>query len=327
MQTNRSPLWALAGAVVGFMMPVVGMGLLAAVCLLSLIVMGGMALAPSGNAVYVSGPGSGPTVAILDVKGTIVSGSAGAFNVDSVAAADDILPLIRLAAKDTDVKAIVLRVDSPGGSVVPTDEIYHALKECGKPIVVSMGELAASGGYYISMAGQWLIANANTLTGSIGVISEFPEASQLLDNLGVTIAVIKSGKVKDLGSMYRPMTPEEQALWQSIVDETYEGFVQVVAEGRNMPVDKVRQLADGRVFTGRRALELGLIDALGYEEDAIAKATELGGITATPRVIRLVPSSRSVVSSLLSGSSWQSFLGANSLSDLLAPRLEYRWTG
>jgi protease-4 len=327
MQTNKSPLWALAGAAVGFMMPIIGIGFLAATCLLSLIVMSGMVSTSSGNAVYVSGPGSGPTVAILDVRGTIVSGSAGAFSVDSIAAADDIIPLIRQAAKNTDVKAIVLRVNSPGGSVVPTDEIYHALKECGKPIVVSMGELAASGGYYISMAGEYLLANANTLTGSIGVISEFPEASQLLNNLGITVAVIKSGKVKDLGSLYRPMTPEEQALWQNLVDETYEAFVQVVAEGRNMPVEKVRSLADGRVFTGRQALELGLIDALGYEEDAIAKAAELGGITATPRVIRLIPPSTSFLSSLLSGSVWKSFLGGNSLDDLLAPKLEYRWTG
>jgi protease-4 len=327
MQTNKSPLWALAGAAVGFMMPIVGMACLAAVCLLSLAVMSGMSFASSGNAVYISGPGAGPTVAIIDINGIIVGGSAGAFDVGSVAAADDIIPLIRQAAKDADVKAIVLRVDSPGGSVVPTDEIYHALKGCGKPIVVSMGELAASGGYYVSMAGRHLFANANTLTGSIGVISEFPEASQLLKNLGITVEVIKSGKAKDLGSMYRPMTPEEQELWQGLVDETYEAFIRVVAEGRNMPVEKVRELADGRVFTGRQALALGLIDSLGYEEDAIAKAAELGGITATPRVIRLVTSSPPLLASLLSGGFWRSFLGGNSLSDLLAPKLEYRWTG
>jgi hypothetical protein len=168
---------------------------------------------------------------------------------------------------------------------------------------------------------------ANTLTGSIGVISEFPEASQLMKNLGVTVAVIKSGAVKDMGSLYRPMTDEEQALWQKVIDETYGSFVQIVADGRHMPADKVRALADGRVFTGRQALALGLVDALGYEEDALAKAAALGGIKGTPRVIHLAPPAFSFLSALLSGQISQSLLPGNFLSDLLAPKLEYRWTG
>jgi protease-4 len=158
------------------------------------------------------------------------------------------------------------------------------------------------------------------------VISSFPEASQLLKNLGVTVSVIKSGAVKDIGSLYRPMTDEEKALWQKVVDETYESFVQIVAEGRHMPVEKVRELADGTVYTGRQALALGLIDALGYQEDAVAKAAELGGIKGTPRVILLSPPAESLLS-LLSGRLNQNLLSQDLLNDLLAPKLEYRWTG
>jgi protease-4 len=328
-QTNRSPWWALGGAAFGFLLPFVGFACVSAVCLFSMAGMSAMSapVSTTGNAQHLSGPLSGPAVAVIDINGEIVSGSSASLGVTSLVAADDVIPLVEQAASSADIQAILLRVNSPGGSVVPSDQIYHALKESGKPIVVLMGELAASGGYYISMAAEYLIANPNTLTGSIGVISSFPEASELMKNLGVTVSVIKSGAVKDIGSMYRPMTEEEKALWQKVVDETYESFVQVVAEGRNMPADKVRELADGSVYTGRQALALGLIDALGYPEDAVAKAAELGGIDGTPRVILLAPPTPSLFSSLLSGRLNQSLLSENFLDDLLAPKLEYRWTG
>jgi protease-4 len=328
MQTNRSPLWALGGAAVGFTLPILGLACVAVVCLVSLVGMSGLTSTGAvQDEIHLSGPASGPAVAVIDINGEIVSGSSGTIGTSSLAVSDDIIPLVKRAASDSDVKAILLRINSPGGSVVASDQIYHALKGCGKPIVVSMGELTASGGYYISMAGQYLVANSNTLTGSIGVISEFPEASQLMKNLGVTVAVIKSGQVKDIGSMYRPMTDEEKALWQKVIDETYESFVQIVADGRRMPAEKVRELADGRVYTGRQALALGLVDALGYEEDALAKAAALGGIKGTPRVFRLASPSFSLISALLSGRFNQSILPENFLSDLLAPKLEYRWTG
>jgi len=329
MQTNRSPLWVLGGAVVGFALPFLGMACVAAVCLFSLAGASGLAsTGVSQNQQHISGPTSGPAVAVIDIDGEIVSGSSGTIGLgSSYAVSGDIIPLVQQAASDSEVKAILLRVDSPGGSVVASDEIYHALKGCGKPIVVSMGELDASGGFYISMAAQYLVANPNTLTGSIGVISEFPEASQLMKNLGVTVAVIKSGAVKDMGSMYRPMTDEEKALWQKVIDETYHSFVQIVADGRHMSTEQVLPLADGRVFTGRQALALGLVDALGYEADALAKAAALGGIKGTPRVIHLAPPALSLVSALLSGQISQSLLPGNFLSDLLAPKLEYRWTG
>jgi protease-4 len=329
MQTNRSPLWALGGATLGFLLPFVGLACVAAVCLFSFAAMGG--LVGGGTAATdsrrLSGPVSGPAVAVIDINGEIVTGSSATLGATAMVSSDDVLPLVEQAASDPDVKAILLRVNSPGGSVVASDQIYHALQGTGKPIVVLMGELAASGAYYISMASQYIIANPNTLTGSIGVISSFPEASELLRKLGVTVSVIKSGETKDLGSLYRPMTEEEKALWQKVIDETYASFVDIVAAGRNLPAEKVRELADGRVYTGRQALALGLVDALGYQEDAVAKAAALGGIAGAPRVILLTPPSASLLSALLSGRFSQSLLPDISLDQLLAPRLEYRWTG
>ncbi|MBN1439340.1 MAG: signal peptide peptidase SppA [Anaerolineales bacterium] len=329
MQTNRSPWWALGGAGFGFLLPFVGFACIAMVCMASMAgmsMMSGTGAAPT-SAAHLSGPLRGPAVAVIDIVGEIVSGPAASLGVSSLASSDDIVPLVHQAAADSEIRAILLRINSPGGSVVASDEIYHALKECGKPIVVLMGETAASGGYYVSMAAEHLIANPATLTGSIGVISSFPEASELLKNLGVTVSVIKSGEVKDLGSLYRPMTEAEKAEWQKIVNEIYESFVRIVAEGRNMPLEKVRDLADGSVYTGTQALELGLIDALGYQEDAVAKAAELGGITGAPRVILLAPPQASLLSSLLSGRFLPNLNPENYLGGLLAPKLEYRWTG
>jgi protease-4 len=313
MQTNRSPWWALGGAAFGFLLPFIGFGCITAVCLFAMLGMNAM-----------TAPGA---VGVIDVNGEIVSGSSASLGASALASADDILPLVAQAGADPDVKAILLRINSPGGSVVPTDQIYHALKGCGKPIVVLMGELTASGGYYISMAAEYLVANPNTLTGSIGVISSFPEASELLKNLGVTVSVIKSGAVKDIGSLYRPMTDAEKALWQKVVDETYESFVQIVAEGRKMPVEKVRSLADGTIYTGRQALALGLIDGLGYQEDAVAEAADLGGIAGAPRVILFSPPTASLLTTLLSGRAGPSLLSEDFLGSLLAPKLESRWTG
>lgn len=324
MQNNRTVLWSLGGVALGFMLPLIGIACLSMTCVASFIGMTASAAgASSANVSHLSGPSTGPAVAVIDVEGVISSGQSDSLTGGSSAQAGDIIANIKEADADPDVKAIVVRVNSPGGSVVPSDEIYHALAGCKKPVVVSMGETAASGGYYISMAAEYIIANPNTITGSIGVISEFPEASGLMETLGVTVTTVKSGAVKDLGSLYRPMTAEERALWQRVIDETYNGFVKIVADGRKMPDAKVRALADGRVFTGRQALEAGLVDALGYEQDAINKAAELGGITGTPRVIRYTaPSS---LASLLSGRLQQSIIPADFLQSLLMPSLEYRW--
>jgi protease-4 len=329
MQKDNSPMWALGGAALGFLIPFVGLACIGAMCLFGLAAMSGLGTSGAAleSARHLSGPLSGPAVAVIDIDGEIVSGPASSLGVSAYASAGDIIPLIRDAAADPDVKAILLRINSPGGSVVPSDQIYHALKECGTPVAVLMGDVAASGAYYISMAAGHIVANPNTLTGSIGVISEFPEASELMEKLGVSVSVIKSGEVKDLGSLYRPMTEDEKRIWQKKINEIYEGFVQIVAEGRNLPAETVRGLADGSVYTGREALALGLIDSLGYEQDAVAAAAALGGITGTPRVILYSPPTVSLLSSLLSGRFNQSILPENFLDDLLAPKLEYRWTG
>jgi protease-4 len=182
-----------------------------------------------------------------------------------------------------------VRVNSPGGSVVASDEIYHALLSFDKPVVISMADTAASGGYYIACAGDHVIAHPDTLTGSIGVISQFLTFEGLLDKIGVDAVVITTGPRKDIGSPYREMTEEEKALWREILDQVYEDFVDVVVEARGLPEEMVRELADGRVYTGQQALRLGLVDAVGTRDDAIDKAAELGGVEGWPRVIELKP--------------------------------------
>ncbi|WP_047155081.1 signal peptide peptidase SppA, partial [Aneurinibacillus tyrosinisolvens] len=186
-------------------------------------------------------------------------------------------------AKDDDaVKAIVLRVNSPGGAVVPTDELHQKImqirNETHKPVVVSMGSYAASGGYYISTAADKIYANPSTLTGSLGVIASYLNYGDLAAKYGVKENVIKSGKFKDIGSPMRPMTEDEHAILQTMINESYQQFVDVIAEGRKMPRDKVVKLADGRVYTGKQAKQAGLIDEFGTLEDATNEAMKLANV-------------------------------------------------
>ncbi|MGH2520913.1 MAG: signal peptide peptidase SppA [Anaerolineales bacterium] len=272
--------------------------------------------------------GSGPAVALIRVEGVIMSGESLPFATGGTAGAATIIEQITRANEDSDVEAIVLAVDSPGGGVNAADRIYHELKGVEKPIVVMMGDVAASGGYYISMASDWIVANPNTLTGSIGVISEFPNAAELLDKVGVEFVVITSGPRKDIGSPYREMTDEERVYWQAMVDEIYESFVLIVAEGRQMAAEQVRPLADGSVYTGRQALALGLVDQVGYEADAIAKAAELGGIQGEPRIIEY--QERPTFLDLLAQAAAERSLvpSVAEIMDLLGhPSISARWIG
>lgn len=275
-------LRTLIAFLVGFGMPVLACYGLVIVSALALQI---LALGGSSGSLGAGETATGPAIAMIRVEGVISTGQGTPFDTNVVAYSKDVIANIEKADQDNEVKAIVLAVDSPGGGVVASDEIYHALKKVDKPVVVVIGDLGASGAYYISMASDWIIANPSSLVGSIGVISEFPNAEGLLEKAGVDFVVITSGPRKDFGSPYREMTDEEREYWQGMVDEIYEGFVEIVAEGRNMTVEEVKPLADGGVYTGRQALKLKLIDALGYEEDAIAKAAELGGITGKPRII------------------------------------------
>jgi protease-4 len=169
--------------------------------------------------------------------------------------------------------------------VVASDEIYQKMLEVEKPIVASMGELAASGGYYISAPADVIMANPATLTGSIGVIAQMTNVEELMEKVGVDVIVIKSGIYKDEGSPFREMTEEEKAIWQAIIDEAYDQFVAIVAEGRDLSEEKVREVADGRVYTGKQAMELGLVDELGNLPEAIDRAAEMGGIEGEPRLV------------------------------------------
>lgn len=185
------------------------------------------------------------------------------------------------------VKAIVLRIDSPGGGVGPSQEIYEEIKRTRrtKKVVASMGAIAASGGYYIAAAADHIMANPGTITGSISVIMEFANLQALLEKIGVVPYVLKSGQYKDTGSPFREMTKKERALLQGFIDNVHHQFVSAVAEGRKMPEDKVEAIADGRILSGEQAKKVGLLDSLGNYEDAIKLAAKLGGIKGEPSVI------------------------------------------
>jgi protease-4 len=192
-------------------------------------------------------------------------------------------------SKNTAVKAIVLRIDSPGGAVVPSQEIYEEIgkikADTKQKIVTSMGTVAASGGYYIASASDKIVANPGTLTGSIGVILELASVKDLLDKIGIKDETIKSGERKDVGTFMRDMTPDEKAYLQKVMDDVHGQFVEAVAKGRKMRVEDVWPIANGSVYTGKQAKEIGLVDELGDLEDAIKLAGKLGKIEGEPKVI------------------------------------------
>ncbi|MSQ10804.1 MAG: signal peptide peptidase SppA [Dehalococcoidia bacterium] len=229
----------------------------------------------------------GDRVAVVHVEGAIGVAGSSLLGGGGVSA-DTVTDWLRRAERDRSVKAVVLRVNSPGGGVTPSDEIRNQVLKLRdkKPVVVSMGSLAASGGYYISAPANVIMANETSLTGSIGVITTIPNVQGLMEKVGVSVDVLKSGEEKGATSMLRPLAESSRAIMQGVVDDAYDRFVQVVAQGRSLPADKVRALADGRIYTARQAKDLGLIDAYGDLPEAIVKAAELGGIPGTPRVTR-----------------------------------------
>ena len=188
-------------------------------------------------------------------------------------------------AEDKHIKAIVVRIDSPGGAVGPSQEIYDAIKRIkeNKKVVASMGSMAASGGYYIACATDKIFSNAGTLTGSIGVIMELPNVQGLLKWAGVEMNTLKAGKMKDSGSPFRTMTDDERTYFQGMLADVHEQFIEAVAAGRGLAVEDVKPLADGRIFSGRQAKEAKLVDELGGIDAAVAEAAKLGGITGKPK--------------------------------------------
>ncbi len=220
--------------------------------------------------------GTGDRVALIRIEGVIL---------DSREAVGE----LRRFADNPSVKAIVIRIDSPGGGVVPSQEIHDAVRrvrsKTNKAVVASMGTVAASGGYYIAVATDRIMANPGTLTGSIGVIMETANIEGLLKKLGVEGVVVKSGKYKDVGSPLRKMTDEELTVLQTVMNDVHDQFIEAVAEGRSLELAEARLVADGRVFTGRQAKELRLVDELGDLDDAIQLAADLAGIEGEPQIV------------------------------------------
>lgn len=201
--------------------------------------------------------------------------------------ADEPIRQLETFGKDDAVKAVVLRINSPGGAVVPSQEIYEKVLSVkkSKKVVVSMGSVAASGGYYIACAADRIVANPGTITGSIGVIVQFSQIEELLNKLGLKATVIKAGKYKDVGSPVREMTPAEKSLIQSVVDDIHDQFIEAIVLNRDITRKEIEHIADGRIFTGRQALDAGLVDALGNMERAIEEASDLAEIEGKPEVV------------------------------------------
>lgn len=228
-------------------------------------------------------------IAVVRVTGVIVDDvdSSNPLAVSSSAVSSrDLIEVLDELDKNDQVKAIVLRINSPGGSVVATDEVFQKIISLrdSKPVVASLGDVAASGGYYLAAASDQIIANPATLTGSIGVIMELPKLAELYDKLGVEMRTIQSGEYKDMGSSARDLSAQEQTIFQNLIDEAYQQFVAAIAQGRDMEPEQILSYADGRIFSGKQALEHHLIDQLGTQNSAIEVATQLAGIE-NPSVI------------------------------------------
>jgi protease-4 len=216
----------------------------------------------------------GPKIGIVEIEGTIMSSRR-------------IVDQIISYREDGAVKAIVLRIDSPGGGVAPSQEIYQEVTRTKqyKKVVASLGSVAASGGYYIASGADAIVSNPGTLTGSIGVIMQFSNVEGLMELIGLKTYTYKSGKHKDIGSPFREPTEEDQRIVMDVIESVYDQFVEAVAEGRDMDVETVKRFADGRIFTGRQAMDFGLVDRMGNLQDAIGLAAEMAGIRGQPHVI------------------------------------------
>lgn len=267
--------------------PWVGGGCLGCLPWLLLLV---VALSQLGRAGHPSLP-RGERVGLISIEGPILGGSGSASFLGYSGGADEIVRQLDRARRDSSIRAVVLRINSPGGSAAASQEIYEEvmkIRKARKPVIASMGDMAASGGYYVAAAADKIMANGSTLTGSIGVIMEMQNLQGLFDKIGIGSQTIKSGKFKDIGSSTRPMTAEERRLLQGLVDDTYEQFVEAVSAGRRqLSKEQVRRLADGRIFTGRQARALNLVDTLGNLQDAIALAGKEAGIEGRPVVVEM----------------------------------------
>jgi len=222
-----------------------------------------------------SGALFGGRVAIVQLEGLIAD-------------VDDLVRDLKAYRDNPAVRAVVIRINSPGGVVAPTQELHGALqrvRQAGKPVVASLGAVAASGGYYVAVAADRIYANPGTLTGSIGVIMQLANVNALLKKVGVDYVVVKAGEFKDIGSIARPISAEERRVLQALLDDIHGQFIAAVAAGRKLPRGEVLGFADGRIFSGTQAKDLRMVDALGSLEDAVDAAAALAGLPKPPRVI------------------------------------------
>jgi len=252
-------------------------------------------------------------VGIVELKGLIVS-------------SEQVLKHLTEFRNNSDIKSIVLRIESPGGAVGAAQEIYQEIKRTSavKPIVASMGSMGASGGYYAALGADIILANPGTMTGSIGVIVKFPNLEGLFEKIGYKSEVIKSGPLKDIGASNRPLSEEERTIMQDLIDNVYNQFVRDIATSRSMPEETIFELADGRVYTGEQALELGLIDKLGNFTDAVTIAADLGGLdTEDPQLIYPRTERKFSLFNLLTNA--EQSLVDNFVP--LYPILSFEWTG
>lgn len=221
------------------------------------------------------GVGFGPRVAVVELEGLILD-------------VEDLLRELKAHRDNPLVRAVVVRINSPGGVVGPTQELHHAvlqLRKAGKPVVASLGAIAASGGYYVAVAADQIYANPGTLTGSIGVIIQMANLGELMKKVGVSYIVVKAGQFKDLGNVSRAMAPEERRVLQALLDDVHGQFIAAVSEGRRLDRTEVQRFADGRIFSGFQAKTLRMIDELGGLEEAINGAARLAGLPVPPRVV------------------------------------------
>jgi protease-4 len=224
---------------------------------------------------------SGPRIGVVEVKGAIgVGGSAG---VES----EPVMKHLRRFHDDGSIKAVVIRIDSPGGAVAPSQEIHDEVARLArkKPVVCSLGNIAASGGFYVAVACPLIVAEPGTLTGSIGVVSQFVNVKGLAERFDIKMETIKSGKLKDMGNPFRDLAPEEREYWLSVTMGIYEQFLGAVVEGRKLEEKKVRAVADGRVITGKDAKALGLVDELGNFYVAVELAKKEAKVTGEPTLV------------------------------------------
>ena len=264
-----------------------------------------------------------PRIALVYAVGPIMSGESesGPFSEESSVGSDTLVKALRDAKHSDRVKAIVLRVDSPGGSALASDLIWREVATCDKPIVVSMGDVAASGGYYISMAADKIYAEPGTLTGSIGVVGGKMALRGLLDKVGINVQTISRGKNASSFSAIDPFSASEREAWHRMMKDTYRQFTSKAAEGRKMDAEKIEKLAQGRIYTGRMAVENGLVDRLGTLSDAVAEAKILGGLKADDKIdLQILPKPKNFFEQLFEGSSADTEVRSLVPAGLLVPR-------